>query len=351
MADVKISALPSSTTPLAGTEVLPIVQSSTTKQVSIANLTAGRAVSASSLTLTTPLSAANGGTGLSALGTNVATALGVNVGTAGAFVVNGGALGTPSSGTLTSCTGLPYNTGISGLGTGVATALGNATNAGNGLAVLNASGILNVAQGGTGSATFPAYYIVYGNGTNPFSTSVNLQFSAAGNLGIGLAPLASVGGNGVKLQIGDASSTTGSGLTIGATGTGDIQYSNATSGAGQYLGLLRFAMSTSLFSIWTNSAAKVSVDTNGNFLVGTTTSPTTGTRGITLTNGTAPTVTPTGTHTLYSSNLSASNTIPSVWTEGTGITGAGITNVTVTTKVAIRVNGTVYYLLATTNGT
>lgn len=76
MADVKISALPASTTPLAGTEVLPIVQSSTTKQVSVANLTAGRAVSASSLTLTTPLSAANGGTGLSSLGTNVATALG-----------------------------------------------------------------------------------------------------------------------------------------------------------------------------------------------------------------------------------------------------------------------------------
>jgi hypothetical protein len=42
MADLKISALPASTTPLAGTEVLPIVQSSSTKQVSVANLTAGR---------------------------------------------------------------------------------------------------------------------------------------------------------------------------------------------------------------------------------------------------------------------------------------------------------------------
>lgn len=42
MADAKISALPASTVPLAGTEVLPIVQSSTTKQVSVANLTAGR---------------------------------------------------------------------------------------------------------------------------------------------------------------------------------------------------------------------------------------------------------------------------------------------------------------------
>ena len=37
-------------------------------------------------------------------GTGVVTALGVNTGSAGAFVVNGGALGTPSSGTLSSCT-------------------------------------------------------------------------------------------------------------------------------------------------------------------------------------------------------------------------------------------------------
>jgi hypothetical protein len=45
MANSKISALTSATTPLAGTETLPIVQSGTTKQVSVANLTAGRAVS------------------------------------------------------------------------------------------------------------------------------------------------------------------------------------------------------------------------------------------------------------------------------------------------------------------
>ena len=53
MADSKISALPASTTPLAGTEVLPIVQGGATRQVSVANLTAGRAISATQLTLTT----------------------------------------------------------------------------------------------------------------------------------------------------------------------------------------------------------------------------------------------------------------------------------------------------------
>ena len=71
MADVKISALPLASTPLAGTEVLPIVQSATTDRVTVANLTAGRAVSASSLTLTTtPLAVGSGGTGATAFTAN-----------------------------------------------------------------------------------------------------------------------------------------------------------------------------------------------------------------------------------------------------------------------------------------
>ena len=75
MADSKISALPASTTPLAGTEVLPIVQSTTTKQVSVANLTAGRAVSAASLSLTTALPVASGGTGVASSTGTVAVVL------------------------------------------------------------------------------------------------------------------------------------------------------------------------------------------------------------------------------------------------------------------------------------
>lgn len=43
MADTKISALPASTTPLTGAELVPIVQGGTTKQVSVAKLTVGTA--------------------------------------------------------------------------------------------------------------------------------------------------------------------------------------------------------------------------------------------------------------------------------------------------------------------
>lgn len=74
------------------------------------------------------------------IGTGVAAALDINVGTAGAFVVNGGALGTPSSGTLTSCTGLPIATGVSGLGTGIATFLQTPSSANLAAAVTDETG-------------------------------------------------------------------------------------------------------------------------------------------------------------------------------------------------------------------
>jgi hypothetical protein len=85
-------------------------------------------------------------TGIAGLGTSVATALAVNVGSAGAFVVNGGALGTPNAGTLTSCTGLPISTGVSGLGTNVATFLATPTSANLAAAVTD--------ETGTGSLVF-----------------------------------------------------------------------------------------------------------------------------------------------------------------------------------------------------
>ena len=79
-------------------------------------------------------------TGVSGLGTGIATALAVNVGTAGAPVINGGALGTPSSGTLTSCTGLPISTGVSGLGSNVATFLATPSSANLAAAVTDETG-------------------------------------------------------------------------------------------------------------------------------------------------------------------------------------------------------------------
>src|SRR6185437_9488801 len=71
----------------------------------------------------------------------------------------GGALGTPSSGTLTNCSGLPVG-GVTGLGTGVATALADAVDTSGGVlrapATNNAHGVLIAEGSGSQSVTTAA---------------------------------------------------------------------------------------------------------------------------------------------------------------------------------------------------
>lgn len=93
MADKKISALTASSTPLAGTEVLPIVQSGATVKVSVANLTAGRDVAAAKLTPTDNLVISASGKGITTGGAydlNFGTNTGVTsaiLNTSGYFLV------------------------------------------------------------------------------------------------------------------------------------------------------------------------------------------------------------------------------------------------------------------------
>lgn len=63
------------------------------------------------------------------------------------------ALGTPASGTLTNCDGLPAATGISGLGTNVATFLGTPASADLTVLSLKTSGALGYTTGAGGTVT------------------------------------------------------------------------------------------------------------------------------------------------------------------------------------------------------
>ena len=163
MSNVKISQLPAATTPLGGTEVLPLVQGTTTKKVTVAEL---RSTAVTAVTGTAPVvssggltpaismaaasTSANGyltstdwntfngkgsGTVTSVTGTSPVVSSGgatpaisipaastsasgyltsTDWNTFNGKYSTGGALGTPSSGTATNLTGLPLTTGVTG---------------------------------------------------------------------------------------------------------------------------------------------------------------------------------------------------------------------------------------------
>ncbi|CAB4240706.1 hypothetical protein UFOVP39_62 [uncultured Caudovirales phage] len=244
MANNKISALTFATTPLAGTETLPIVQSSATTKVTVANLTAGRSVSVSDLTAST--------------GNLIVGTSGKGLTTSGAFALGLGTNGSTSQVTINTAGVLSVVTNdalINGLTVGRGATSGGATNGsstavGIGTLGVNGSGIYNTGvgyqslytnAGGSGNVC-AGVQTLYSNTSGNYNTAVGsgvpgVSGSALGSNTTGSYNTAIGNSSGTAITTGSSNviigGYTGSAAPISATGSNYVVFSD---GAGNVRG-------------------------------------------------------------------------------------------------------------------
>ncbi len=176
-------------------------------------------------------------------GTGVVTALGVNTGTAGAFVVNGGALGTPSSGTVTNLTGTA-SININGTVGATTAAAGKFTTLGvTGLITSTLTSGEVMKFGSTTSGTGIIYMDMFNTSGGMY---LGIEGSAGGSLWTNIPAYATAlggrsGGGGISFSANAVTqhmllTTTGLAITGTLSATGVVTFSNYGVGTATFNG-------------------------------------------------------------------------------------------------------------------
>ena len=179
--------------------------------------------------------------GVTVPGTGVLTALGVNTGSSGAFVVNGGALGTPSSGVATNLTGT-----ASGLTSGTTNALASATTTVNvSSATAPTSGQVLTATSGTAAT----WQTVAGTGTVTHTGNLTANALVLGNGTADITAAASLGTTTTVLHGNAAGAPSFGAVSLTGDVTGTLAAGNGGTGQTTYtIGDILYASGTTAIS-------------------------------------------------------------------------------------------------------
>lgn len=230
---------------------------------------------------------------------NLRTLLTDESGTGAALFANG-ALGTPASGTLTNCTGLPVSTGVSGLGTNVATFLATPSSANFAAAITDETGSGKVVLDTSPTVSNPTATgnITLGTSAAQVITNSSVMFRDTTNNNrtvVRVAPHGTVTNIPAALEfygtdfVNDA--TNFERISVRAFGSGDAAYVILTDAGGT--GTVRpIQIATSGTGIFIGG-------TTQNFGFGTTSFGTSAVNVIAIANGTAPSSSPAGEGQLY----------------------------------------------------
>lgn len=254
------------------------------------------------------------------------------------YVAPGGALGTPSSGTLTNCTDLPISTGVSGLGSGVATFLATPSSSnlaavvsdetGSGSLVFATSPTLTTPDLGTPTS------ITLTNATGlPVSTGV----SGLGT-GVATALAVNVGSTGAFVPTSGSGATGTWSISISGSANAATTATNLASGAANQIAYQTGSGATSFITAPTTSSTYLSW--NGTTFAwaaasgggGTTTNP------LTMNNSGSGAASGTTFDGSVARTISY-NTVGAPSTTGTGATGTWSIDITGAAGLAAAISG------------